>query len=204
MAGYVFRAAHVAPGLRTYPSCAPTGKRMQVQTHPLEPFFLNAIRSSYEGRLGLGPDISSYVSRMLCDFSEEDNLYRLHDAKGQPIQKLQDMVRASDPINGTARSFIAERTIRKYIGDYALFLAGMCPEAIEPDSSAKSSRPTLAELIRIGKESYYIVSQFNVFEFEREAPLFTSLSGVFEHCVLGLAIARRELWRTLNSAASVH
>ena len=98
---------------------------MQVQTHPLEPFFLNAIRSSYEGRLGLGPDISSYVSRMLCDFSEEDNLYRLHDAKGQPIQKLQDMVRASDPINGTARSFIAERTIRKYIGDYALFLAGM-------------------------------------------------------------------------------
>ena len=62
---------------------------MQVQTHPLEPFFLNAIRSSYEGRLGLGPDISSYVSRMLCDFSEEDNLYRLHDAKGQPIQKLR-------------------------------------------------------------------------------------------------------------------
>jgi hypothetical protein len=79
---------------------------MQVQTHPLEPFFQNAIRSSYEGRLGLGPDISSYVSRMLCDFSEEDNLYRLHDAEGQPIQRLQDMVRASDPINGTARSFL--------------------------------------------------------------------------------------------------
>ena len=38
---------------------------MQVQTHPLEPFFQNAIRSSYEGRLGLGPDISSYVSRMV-------------------------------------------------------------------------------------------------------------------------------------------
>src|SRR6266568_2316512 len=141
---------------------------MQTQTHPLEPFFQHAIRSSYEGRLGLGPDISGYVSRMLCDFSEEDNLFRLHDSNGQPIKTLDDMVRASDPIHGTARSFIAERTVRKYIGDYALFLAGMCPEAIESEPDSQSQKPTLAELIRIGKESYYIVSQFNVFEFEQE------------------------------------
>ena len=108
-----------------------------------------------------------------------------------------------EPIHGTARSFIAERTIRRYIGDYALFLAGMCPEAIESEKDSESHRPTLAELIRIGKESYFIVSEFNVFEFEREAPLFARLSGAFEHCVLGLAIARRELWGTLNSAAQV-
>lgn len=176
---------------------------MQVQTHPLEPFFQHAVRNSYEGRLGLGPDISAYVSRMLCDFSEEDNLFRLHDANGQPIKAIESMVLASDPIHGTARSFIAERTIRKYIGDYALFLAGMCPEAIESEPDGKSQKPTLADLIRIGKESYHIVSQFNVFEFEQEAPLFARLSGVFEHCVLGLAIARRDLWRTLNSVASV-
>lgn len=177
---------------------------MQTQTHPLEPFFQHAVRSSYEGRLGLGPDISGYVSRMLCDFSDEDNLFRLRDSKGLPIEKLEEMVRASDPVHGTARSFIAERTIRKYIGDYALFLAGMCPEAIETDPSSQTQRPTLAELIRIGKESYYIVSQFNVFEFEREAPLFARLSGAFEHCVLGLAIARRDLWRTMHSTAPIH
>lgn len=177
---------------------------MQTQTHPLEPFFQHAVRTSYEGRLGLGPDISGYVSRMLCDFSDEDNLFRLRDSKGQPIEKLEEMVRASDPVHGTARSFIAERTIRKYIGDYALFLAGMCPEAIETELNGQSQRPTLAELIRIGKESYYIVSQFNVFEFEREAPLFARLAGAFEHCVLGLAIARRDLWRTMHSTAPIH
>jgi hypothetical protein len=177
---------------------------MQVQSHPLEPFFHEAVRSSYEGRLGLGPEITSYVARMLCDFSEPESLFRLRDAKGRPIDKLDEMIRASDPIHGTARSFIAERSIRKYIGDYALFLAGMCPEAIESNPNAKSSKPTLAELIRAGKESYHIVSQFNVFEYEKEAPLFGQLSSVFEHCILGLAIARRDLWRTINPPAPVH
>jgi hypothetical protein len=178
---------------------------MQVQqTHPLEPFFHQAVRNSYEGRLGLSPEITAYVSHMLCDFAESENLYRLRDAKGRPIEKLEEMVRASDPIHGTARSFIAERAIRKYIGDYALFLAGMCPEAIESDPSKNSKKPTLADLIRVGKESYYVVSQFNVFEYEKEAPLYGQLSNVFEHCILGLAIARRDLWRAINPPAPVH
>jgi hypothetical protein len=177
---------------------------MQVQSHPLEPFFHEAVRNSYEGRLGLAPEITGYVSRMLCDFADADNLFRLRDAKGRPIEKLDEMVRASDPIHGTAPSFVAERTVRKYIGDYTLFLAGMCPEAIESDQNANSQKPTLAELIRIGKESYHIVSQFNVFEYEKEAPLFGQLSSVFEHCILGLAIARRDLWRTINPSAPVH
>ena len=177
---------------------------MQVQSHPLEPFFHEAVRSSYEGRLGLGPEVTSYVSRMLCDFSEPESLFRLRDAKGRPIEKLDEMIRASDPILGTARSFIAERTIRKYIGDYTLFVAGMCPEMIEPNSNKNSTKPTLAELIRVGKESYHVVSQFNVFEYEKEAPLYGQLASVFEHCILGLAIARRELWRTINPPAPVH
>ena len=176
---------------------------MQLQVNPLEPLFHDAVRNSYEGRLGLDSAITAYVSRMLCDFSEPDNLYRLRDVKGRPIEGLQEMIRAADPVYGTAKSFIQERTIRRYIGDYALFLAGMCPEAVEPDSNPLSGRPSLAELIRIGKESYYIVSQFNVFEYEREAPFFERLSNVFEHCILGLAIARRELWRTINPPAPV-
>ena len=177
---------------------------MQVQSHPLEPFFHEAVRSSYEGRLGLGPEITNYVARMLCGFSEPEGIFRLRDAKGRPIEKLDEMVRASDPIHGTARSFVAERSVRKYVGDYTLFLAGMCPEMIESNPNANSIKPTLAELIRVGKESYYIVSQFNVFEYEKEAPLFGQLSSVFEHCILGLAIARRDLWRTINPPAPVH
>ena len=174
------------------------------QSHPLEPYFYQAVRNSYEGRLGLGPEITSYVSRMLCDFSEPDSLFRLRDPKNRPIERLDDMIKASDPIHGTARSFIAERSTRKYIGDYTLFIAGMCPEAIESHPNGNSGRPTLSELIRVGKESYHIVSQFNVFEYEKEASLYAKLSSVFEHCILGLAIARRDLWRTLNPPAPVN
>ena len=176
---------------------------MQLQAHPLEPIFHEAVRNSYEGRLGLDPRITAYVSRMLCDFSDSDNIYRLRDSKGRPIESLKEMVHASDPVYGTAKSFLQERVIRKYIGDLSLFLAGMCPDAVEPDASVQSGRPTLAELIRVGKESYHIVSQFNVFEFQREAPFFENLAGVFEHCILGLASARRELWRTINPPAPV-
>lgn len=177
---------------------------MQVQSHPLEPFFHEAVRNSYEGRLGLAPEITRYVSHMLCDFTDAENLFRLRDLKGRPIEKLDEMVHAADPIYGTARSFIAERSIRKYIGDYALFLAGMCPEAIESEPNSSSQKPTLADLIRVGKESYYIVSQFDVFEYEKEAPVYGQLSNSFEHCILGLAIARRDLWRTINPPAPVH
>ncbi len=173
---------------------------MQTETHPLEPYFHDAVRSSYEGRLGLDSEITSYVARMLCDFSEAGNLFRLRDGNGQPIEALSAMVRAADPIYGTAPSFIAERAVRKYIGDYTLFLAGMCPEAVELETKSKSCRPTLAELIKIGKESYYVVSQFNVFEYEHEAHLFGRLSDMFERAVLGLALARREFWRTVNPA----
>jgi hypothetical protein len=127
----------------------------------------------------------------------------MHDLKGRTIESLQEMVRAADPVHGIARSFIQERNNRQYIGDYALFIAGMCPEEIEAGANAQSGHPTLAELIRVGKESYYIVSQFNVFEYEQEAPLFARLSNVFEHCVLGLAIARRELWQSINPPAPV-
>jgi hypothetical protein len=48
-------------------------------------------------------------------------------------------------------------------------------------------------LIRAGKESYFIVSQFNLFEYEQEAPLFARLSDRFEHCILGLTLVREEL-----------
>ena len=46
-------------------------------------------------------------------------------------EELDAMMLASDPVNGTAPSFDAERAMRKYIGDYALFVAGMVPEAID-------------------------------------------------------------------------
>ena len=167
---------------------------MQTQAHPLEPFFQQAVRNSYEGKLGLNdPDVTGYVAHLLCDFSRSDKLYKFRDEMGRPISELEPLIAASDPVNGTAASFDAERMMRKHIGDYSLFVAGMYPEAVETWHRYRHYHPRLDELVTAGKESYYIVSQFNLFEYEEEAPLFARLSDWFERCILGLTLVREEL-----------
>jgi hypothetical protein len=175
---------------------------MQTPAHPLEPFFLHEVTTIFDGKLGLNdPELSGYVSRVLCHFSEDNCLFLQEGQHGHSIEQLVSMMRAADPVYGTATSFDAERAMRKYIGDYCLFVAGMVPEAIDAEHDNSSRRPTLGELIRAGKESYYIVSQFNVFEYRREAPLFSRLTDQFERYVLGLAMVREELGKRLALTA---
>ena len=50
-------------------------------------------------------------------------------------------------------------------------------------------------MVQAGKESYYIVSQFDLFEYKQEAPFFARLSGSFEACIYGLNMVRGELDR---------
>jgi hypothetical protein len=167
---------------------------MQSQNHPLELFFQQAVRNSYEGKLGLNdPDVTAYVAHLLCEFSEADKLFSVRDEMGNPIEEIAEMIEAADPVNGTAQSFDEERALRKHIGDYALFVAGMYPEAMGSNRRLRRHQPSLGELIHAGKESYYIVSQFNLFEYEQEAPLFARLSDGFERCILGLTLVREEL-----------
>jgi hypothetical protein len=172
---------------------------MQTQIHhPLESFFQQAVRDSYEGKLGIqDPDVIGYVSRVLCDFSDAESLFKIRDAAGHAKDELDAMMLAADPVHGNAPSFDAERAMRKYIGDYALFVAGMVPEAIDSGASERARRPTLGELIKAGKESYFVVSQFNVFEYKKEAALFTRLSEQFERYILGLALVREEMGKRL-------
>lgn len=167
---------------------------MQGQKHPLELFFEQAVRNSYEGKLGLNdPDVTSYVARLLCEFSQTDKLFSARDELGKPIEEIAEMIEAADPIHGAAHSFDEERALRKHIGDYALFVAGMYPEAMGSNRRLRLHHPSLGELIHAGKESYYIVSQFNLFEYEKEAPLFARLADGFERCILGLTLVREEL-----------
>jgi hypothetical protein len=159
---------------------------------PLYQVFHTIIADTYEHQLGLAdPRVNNYVANVLTSFAQTDRLYRLHDEEGHPIRNLEGMLAASDPIHGTAPSFDAEREARRHIGDYALFFTGMYPEAMR-----QRSVPTnFSELVETGKESYYIVSLFDLFEYAEEAPLFARLSDWFERCVYGLTLVREELSR---------
>ena len=163
-------------------------------SHPLEPFFQQAVRNSYQGKLGLSdPEMTSYVAHLLCEFTQTDKLFAMRDAHGNPVETLEQMIVASDPVYGSAASFDDERALRKHIGDYALFVAGMYPEAMGPRRKTRHDLPNLAELITTGKQSYAIVGEFNLFEYEQEAPLFRRLSESFERCILGLNLVREDI-----------
>ncbi len=167
-----------------------------MQTHPLEPFFQQVVRNSYAGKLGMhDPAINNYIASLLCEFSTSENLYKVRDEHGKRIDNLDGMVQAADPVHGTATSFDAERAVRKHIGDYALFVSGMYPESLESGATfrRRNGHQSFDELVSVGKESYYIVSQFDLEEYADEAPMFRRLSGWFDRCIYGLRLVRDEL-----------
>ena len=135
-------------------------------------------------------EITTYVADLLTEFCRADNVYRVRDVWGNPVREVGEMLLAADPVHGAAASFDEEREIRKHIGDYTLFLTGMYPGSMQ-----RQQRPgeSYFEMVRAGKESYYIVSQFDLFEYAREAPFFARLASSFEACIYGLNLVRGEL-----------
>jgi hypothetical protein len=92
-------------------------------------------------------------------------------------------------------SFDREREIRKHIGDFTLFFAGLFPEAINRWRLRRQRLDSLVDYVRAGKESYFIVSEFNQFEYQRSAPFFKKMSDQFESCVFGLNLVKQDLER---------
>jgi hypothetical protein len=171
---------------------------LEVDLIPLEnslrQLFHEVVSECYDSRLGMrDPEISSYVADLLTEFCRAENIYRIRDAAGKPVREVGEMLLASDPVHGTASSFVEERERRKHIGDYTLFFTGMYPESMH--RWGQQQRDNFFEMVQAGKESYYIVSQFDLFEYAREAPFFARLSGSFEACIYGLNMVRGELDR---------
>ncbi|HLH33760.1 MAG TPA: hypothetical protein VKX41_03745 [Alloacidobacterium sp.] len=166
------------------------------QDHALRQFFHDVVAECYSEHAGIDDrEVTSYVADLLTDFCISDRLYPIRDPEGRPLKEVAEMLLASDPVNGTAPSFDAEREIRKHIGDYALFCTGMYPESVH--KWRENENANLYDMIRAGKESYYIVSTFDLFEYAVEAPLFGRLSESFENCMYGLNQVRSELGRRL-------
>lgn len=165
---------------------------MATQSNDLRELFTGVVEHCFTAYTPVhDPVVTDYVAGILTEFTKTECLYPLRDAEGHPIRELSGMLAASDPVHGLACSFDEERKVRKHIGDFALFSTGMYP-----DSTHKyAADSTFAELVATGKESYYIVSQFDLFEYEREANLFARLAEQFDTCRFGLSKVREELTR---------
>jgi hypothetical protein len=176
------------------PDAACEGHGMIPEGHALQTFFLDLVRTHYSRDIGLRDEqVSAYVANMLTEFTEMERLQAIQNSAGRRLDDVGEMLLEADPVFGEAPSFDRERQVRKHIGDYTLFFTGMFPEAINHSRLRRSRLENLVDFIRAGKESYYIVSKFEYFEYAKVAPLFAKLAAHFEECVYGLNQIKNEL-----------
>jgi len=167
---------------------------MVPEQHPLQQLFGELVGRHYAQELGIRDEqLISYVAHLLTEFCEGEQLCKIRTASGRPLSDVGEMLLESDPIYGPAPSFDRERQVRKHIGDYTLFFAGMFPESINHCRLRRQRLENLVDWVKAGKESYYIVSKFEFFEYAKTAPLFAQLSRKFEECVYGLNLVKNEL-----------
>jgi len=162
--------------------------------HPLRQLLAEKIAQQFGRQVGLrDEEIWAYLADLLTDFCDARNLYALKNAQGRSLDDVGEMLLESDPVFGEAASFDREREVRKHVGDFTLFFSGMFPEAVNRFRLRRQRLDSLIDFVHAGKESYFIVSQFDQMEYRKVAPLFGRLSQQFESCVFGLNLVRKEL-----------
>ena len=150
-------------------------------SHPLRRLFTELVAQE----LAADHEVAVYVTNLLMDFVDVDQLYRIRNARGQRLEEVGEMLVESNPALD-APSFEREREVRKHIGDYTLFLVGMFPEYAAALPRRGLRLDGFIDYIRAGKESYRIVAAFDQAEYRRVAPLFRRLADQFESSVHGL------------------
>jgi len=169
--------------------------------HPLRQFFGTVTEKAFAEKLGWADfTVSKYVAALLVDFIRQDQLHRITNAGGEPVEALVDLLYESEVSHG-ADSFEREREVHRHIGDFTLFMAGLFPEYLTRLKTAGLiyHKDFLVDYIKTGKRSYRIAAEFGLAATDGEAhpspPLFRALSENFELCVAGLGFIRNDLDR---------
>jgi hypothetical protein len=141
-------------------------------TDRLKPFFLQLIHRSFD-QLHMGDnEIADYVATMLADFSHSDRWLMLRDAQGKKLHSVVEMVVSALGPDGHNR-VLGERAVRKYVGDYTLFMSGLFRAFVQ-------KRGFLDYYLQEGKRSYEAVSKLDVSLYRPGFLLFEELSRRFE------------------------
>ncbi|HLH75361.1 MAG TPA: hypothetical protein VKV28_01020 [Candidatus Binataceae bacterium] len=137
----------------------------------LKPFFLELVGRSFS-QLQVGDrEVANYVSTVLADFSRRDNWLRLRDAQGRQLDSAVEMWLQT--VESGERDAHQERELRKYIGDYSLFMAGVFRAFVQRQGRLDSY---LAQ----GSRSYHAVYELDAADLRPGFTLFEELSRGFE------------------------
>jgi len=139
----------------------------------LQNFFLNVVRQSF-WQLGIyDGTVASYVADVLTEFARVDNLYKFRGRSGRKVDSVVEMLAQSND-EAEEKDVFRERSLRKYTGDYALFMSGIFRKHVEGSGS-------LDYYIREGSRSYWTVSELDLSLYRTGYFLYQELSKKFEY-----------------------
>lgn len=160
--------------------------------HPLRTLFRDVGRKNLLGVVGIRPpEVADYVTEMLVRFTHVDEIRRVRDVAGRPLEDVGEMLAEAERAAARPRGQ-SERDVRRHIGDFTLFFLGMFPEWVARHATTRLPG-VFVDWSAEGKRSYRIVSEFRSAPFEDEAPMFAALADVYDFCVVGLNLIREDL-----------
>ena len=140
----------------------------------LQSFFLNMTRQSF-WQLGINDaTVAQYVADVLTDFASTDSLYRIRSRAGKKSGSVVEILAEKQPETNEESRLLRERALRKYLGDYTLFMSGMFRCYVE-------GKGFLDYYLQEGRRSYWTVSELDLSLYRTGFILFQELSEKFEY-----------------------
>lgn len=140
----------------------------------LRDFFGDIVRRSF-WQLGINDStVAGYVAEVLTDFARADNLYKVRAGAGRKVDNVVEMLAHKPNPPGDENDLLRERSLRKYVGDYALFMSGIFRNHVQGNGH-------LEYYIAEGSRSYWTVSELDLSLYRTGFFLFQELSKKFEY-----------------------
>jgi len=155
----------------------------------LQKFFLKLVRQSF-WQLGIyDATVAGYVADVLADFARSDHLYKFRGRRGRKVDSVVEMLARQSGGAADENGVLRERSLRKYAGDYALFMSGMFRQHVEGIGS-------LEYYIQEGSRSYWTVSELDLSLYRTGYILYQELSKRFEYYSGALDYTRKAYFAT--------
>ncbi len=156
-------------------------------TPRLVAFFSWLVRRSFRD-LGIrDAEVANYVSALLANFARTENLYRIRTYHGKRLETAVEMLLEAN-LSWYSEQWDREKEIRKHIGDYILFMAGIFREWVERQSF-------LDLYLEEGKRAYRNVSEYHKAFYRSGSRLYSELSKNFEFYVGALNYMKKTFFR---------
>lgn len=146
----------------------------QSSSYRLKSFFLELVRKSF-GQLGVGDrETTDYVASVLTEFTRSDRWLQIRGSDGRRLTSVVEMMLSQQAGDDETHRVQGERMLRKYVGDYTLFMTGLFRRAVENGGY-------LRYYLEEGARSYHVVSELDVSLYKPGFLMFEELSKGFEH-----------------------